>query len=124
LYAVRRFVVYELMNRLFVGVKQAEGEVEPGMEDGLLAGQGKQFPSGPTADAFHVPFLHTDSCPSKREQVIGMGRDLQAWPRSKEAWHDQVEDVLRKGKEDVVLPEVANALCRDPQTEPTLQAPS
>ena len=65
-------MVLELTNRLFVGVKHAAGDAEPGMEDGLWAGHGKQFPSGPTADAFHVPVLHADSCPSKREQVMDM----------------------------------------------------
>jgi hypothetical protein len=63
------------------------------MEDGLLAGHGKQLPSGPTADAFHVPLLHADSCPSKMEQVMDMGRATMA----SLLLHCHVGDVLMKG---------------------------
>jgi hypothetical protein len=64
------------------------------MEDGLLAGHGKQFPAGPTADAFHVPLLHADSCPSKMEQVMDMERDNQG---PLVGAHCHVGDVLMNG---------------------------
>ena len=102
----------ELMNRLFVGVKQAEGEVEPGMEDGLLAGHGKQLPSGPTADALYVPDRQAESCPSKREQVIDMDRGTQGPLLA----HCHVGAVLMKGKRPPTFP-YARAGC-DPHTAP------